>query len=192
MTIVVALSLLALLTVAAVGMSRNSLREVMLTGTTRQGAMARNCADSGLHWSIRWLEPSSAPDAQGTALSFHRLRDALLQQDTRCGVAYSVQQGASALIPYRSDDEGPETDQELPAPEGYVQGFTLGLTRMGKLAAEIGQGTAQGAYRPAVERMPRQAPDLWSVRSDGSVSLPGPGGMTFRHAKESWIATPVQ
>jgi len=61
---------------------------------------------------------------------------------------------------------------------------------MGKLpVTDISQGSGSGAFTPASGGPLRQAPDLWAVRSDAQVQQ---GSVTFIHAKEAWISTPVQ
>ena len=45
-TIIVTLMLLVLLTISAVAMSRNAFREVVISGTTRQGSMVRNMPEA--------------------------------------------------------------------------------------------------------------------------------------------------
>jgi Tfp pilus assembly protein PilX len=193
-TIVVALMLLVLLTIAAVAMSRNSLRDIVTSGFTRQGAMARNVADSGIEWANYWIDLDNSTTAAGTALQMTNLKAGLLLDPTLSGVAKDV---ATASL------TGPElapaayhpgttlqADLTLPSPAGVTQGFTLGLTHMGKLPITMmSQGSGTNAFTPAAGTENKNAPDLWAVRSDAQVSQ---GGMTFIHAKEVWISTPVQ
>jgi hypothetical protein len=65
-TILLALILLAAMTVAAFGLSRNTLREVAITGNEAIGRKTFETADSGLDWIITWGNPyaSSVTPAQ--------------------------------------------------------------------------------------------------------------------------------
>jgi hypothetical protein len=185
-TILVSLMLLVLLTIAAVGMSRNSFREIVTSGFSRQGAMTRNVADSGIEWSIHWIDLENGKLAtSGAALQLNTLKTTLLADETLAGIAKDISTGG---------DYAPggtlQSDLKLPGPTGVIQGFTLGLTRMGKLpVTDISQGAGSGAFTPASGGPLRQAPDLWAVRSDAQVQQ---GSVTFIHAKEAWISTPVQ
>ncbi len=189
-TILVALMLLVLLTIAAIGMSRNSFREVLISGTARQGAMARNLGDSGIEWGIYWMDPTNALSnpAGGTPKSLIALKNALLADDTKSGRAFDT--AASGTTYY--DDANPPTppaDLRFTTVASAYQGYSIGLTRMGKLPVmDMSQGVTQGAFTPAQGTVSRQAPDLWAVRSDAHVQA----GLTFKHAKEAWISTPVQ
>jgi len=185
-TILVSLMLLVLLTIAAVGMSRNSLREIITSGFSRQGAMTRNVADSGIEWSIHWIDLENGKAATtGAALQLTNLKTALLSDDTLAGVAKDLVSGGDY-----SPGGTLQSELQLPGPAGVTQGFTIGLTRMGKLPiTDISQGSGSGAFTPASGGPLRQAPDLWAVRSDAQVQQ---GSVTFIHAKEAWISTPVQ
>jgi Tfp pilus assembly protein PilX len=191
-TIMVALMLLVLLTVAALGMSRNSFREIVSSGFSRQGAMARNTADSGIEWSIHWIDLENGKVATGTALKMNALKQALLEDDTLAGVAKDIT-SADPKAPTNYAPNGTlQADLTLPSPASTTQGYTVGLTRMGKLPiANMSQGSGAGAFTPATGGPLKQAPDLWAVRSDAQL-IQGGTSNTFIHAKEAWISTPVQ
>lgn len=191
-TILVALMLLVLLTAAAVAMTRNSLREIATAGFGRQGAMARNMADSGLEWSINWMDAQSgAAAASGTsAARLAALKAALVQQPSLAGIPWSVASSNPAAPSTYSPGGTLAADLQFPSAVGVTQGFTLGLTYMGKLPlADRSQGVGTGGYSPAAGRGAPQAPDLWCIRSDAQV-IQGP--VTFIHAREVWVSTPVQ
>lgn len=189
-TIVVALMLLVLLTVAAVAMSRNSLRDIVTSGFTRQGAMARNVADSGIEWGIYWIDLENATTATFTALRMGNLANGLLNNTALSGVAKDVTSpNPNAPLDYTPGGT-PPADLMLPPPAGVTEGFTLGLTAMGKLPITMmSQGSGTNAFTPAAGTENKNAPDLWAIRSDAQVSQ---GGMTFVHAREAWISTPVR
>lgn len=200
-TIMVALMLLVLLTVAAVGMSRNSFREVVISGTSRQGSMVRNSSDAGLEWALYWMDLRNVQSGVGTgsAVSLNDLKVHLLQTDTSSGQPFVVQNdGATGVYsPYTGVPAFSDLaiDLKLPgAPVGQLQGFSLALTRMGKLPiTDMSQGLGPSAYAPSQGGISKQAPDLWAVRSDSQVQVAGGiTGTTFVHSKEAWISTPVQ
>jgi type II secretory pathway pseudopilin PulG len=189
-TIVVALMLLVLLTVAAVSMSRNSLRDIVTSGFTRQGAMARNVADSGIEWGIYWIDVENAKTAGVTALKMANLANGLLNNTTLSGVSKDITSpNPDAPVNYTPGGV-PPADLMLPTPAGVTEGFTLGLTNMGKLPITMmSQGSGTNAFTPAAGTENKNAPDLWAIRSDAQVSQ---GGMTFIHARDSWVSTPVR
>jgi len=59
-TILVALVLLSVMTVAALGMSQNTLRELAITGNESTGRKASEAADSALDWVLIWSNPNAA------------------------------------------------------------------------------------------------------------------------------------
>ena len=188
-TIVVALMLLVLLTVAAVGMSRNALRDIVTTGFSRQGAMARNVADSGLEWSIHWMDPQNGAAApSGAATKLTQLKATLLLDPTLAGVPRDL---ASPAAPGVYSPGGTPLAGLTLSPSGSTtQASTLGLTYMGKLPVSgLSQGVGTGAYTPAAGGAASPAPDLWALRADAQVTQ---GSATFVHAKELWVSTPVR
>ncbi|MEI6593015.1 MAG: hypothetical protein WCL47_07225 [Holophagaceae bacterium] len=194
MTIVVALMLLVLLTIAAVAMSRNSLREIATSGFSRQGAMARNVADSGLEWSIHWmdLQNGALAPSNSAALKLTQLKATLLLDSTKAGTAWDVQSTEPASPSQYTPNATnlPLAALTLTAAGSATQATSLGLTYMGKLpVAGMSQGAGTGAFTPAAGGTALQAPDLWAVRADAQVTR---GAVTFTHAKELWVSTPVR
>jgi hypothetical protein len=187
-TILVALMLLVLLTVGAMGMSRNALRELVITGTSRQGSMARNVADSGIEWAIYWLDDANGAKAAGSALQLRTLKSKLAQDPTLAGKAYNP----IGLGEYPATRPNPETDLTLGGLTNTTQGYSIGLTYMGKLPlANMSQGAGPGAFAPAQGTSPNQAPDLWALRSDSQIQVgTGTTATKFFHSKEAWISTP--
>jgi len=188
-TILVALMLLVLLSIAAVAMARNSLREIATSGFGRQGAMARNVADSGLEWSIHWMDPQNGAVApSGAAAKLTQLKATLLLDPTLAGVPRDL---ASPAAPGVYTPGGtPLAGLTLSSATGTTQASTLGLTYMGKLPVSgLSQGVGTGAYTPAAGGAASPAPDLWAIRADAQVVQ---GGVTFVHAKELWVSTPVR
>ncbi|WP_005033771.1 hypothetical protein [Holophaga foetida] len=189
-TILVVLMLLVLLTIAAIGMSKNAFREIIISGTARQGSMARNVADSGIEWSIYWLDLNNSASASAAAEAkiLNSLKLALLADPTKSGTPWDA--AKTGFTSYKPGANPAITLPDQATLSGTSQAFTLGLTRMGKLpVTDMGQGLGSGAFTPATGSESKQAPDLWAVRSDSQVSI---GGVVFSHAKEAWISTPVQ
>ncbi len=171
-TILVSLMLLVLLTISALAMSKNALREVIISGTTRQGADVRNVADSGLEWSMHWMADdltNTRPAATGAALALRDLalttaRDATLQ-------------GVAQLLPAAGNPTG---EMVLFTSPELTRRFRLSLTTMGELELMGTQKNAQqvlDAYNPATLQ-------LWSIRSDAEVIYPN---QTFLHRREAWF-----
>ena len=184
-TILVALMLLVFLTIAAIGMSRNSFREIVVSGTSRQGAMARNVADSGIEYGILWMQPSTMrPAASGTSAESLQSLASWLVTGQRYGTPYKLDQSAFSSC----NTSAPASDLQVPASSG--NGFNLALTAMGKMPM-TGQSQTAGSsgigYTPAAGNLALVAPDLWALRSDGVVNA---GGATFFHSKEAWISSP--
>ncbi len=180
-TILVALMLLVLLTVSAVAMSRNSLREVIISGTARQGAEARNVADSGLEWSCYWLTPDTAgltkaaPDAAATAFA-----------------APVKELSGTMELSGESRPVAPTGVMSRTEADGATRSFRLDLIRMGKQQIDLTGGapsTGPGGMSQAIPT--EMLPDIWSVRSTASMSY-GTGGITFQHIREAWVTAPPQ
>lgn len=180
-TILVALMLLVLLTVSAVAMSRNSLREIIISGTVRQGTEARNVADSGLEWSCYWLTPDVAgltkatPDA--AALAFGTPVKELSGTMELSGVNRAV---AATGVMTRTESDGAS------------RSFSLDLIRMGKQQLDLTGGAPSTGAGGMTQAIPTEMlPDIWSVRSTGRLSY-GTAGLTFQHVREAWVTAPPQ
>lgn len=188
-TIMVALMMLVLLTIAAVAMSRNSFREVVNSGFSRQGTMARDVSDSGIEWAMYWITIANAPSAPaGAAQDMVNLKTAILTGGTYSnGVTYDVVSGGV----YAPGGAAAVTLPVATATTAAVaQGYTVGMTLMGKLPITgMSQGSGPGAFTPAAGGVTLQAPDLWAIRADAQVVQ---GNVTFTHGKEAWVSTPVQ
>lgn len=191
-TILVALMLLVFITLTAVGLSRNSFREVVISGTARQGALARNVADSGIEWSIFWMTDKNKPFAAGSASKLIQLQAALLRGEVTPGRAWDVTNASSPTLYNPSSASAAVTLDPITTAAGttMTQAFAAGVTNMGKMPiTDMSQGVGAGTFTPAAGTVSKQAPDLWAVRTDARV---GVGAVTFVHAKELWVSTPVQ
>jgi len=189
-TILVTLMLLVLLTIAAMGMSRNALRDIASSGTTRQGAMTRNVADSGIEWSIYYSDPINHAGITSSSTSLQTLATTLLAGNL-FGVPYDVM--TQTPITATSSIQLPNTatvPADLQVPAGSGNGTNLALTCMGKLPITMTSqtaGTPGTGNTPASGAISLTAPDLWAIRSDAQVTQ---GPVMFLHSKEAWISTP--
>lgn len=167
-TILVALMLLVLLTISALAMSKNALREVIISGTTRQGADVRNVADSGLEWSMHWMGDdltNTRPNATGAALALRNLAQTTARDATLQGFPQAL---------------APTGDMIVSSSPDLTRQYRLFLTTMGELELMGTQKNAQqvlDAYNPATLQ-------LWSVRSDAEIMYPN---QTFLHRREAWF-----
>ena len=182
----VTLSLLVLLTIAAISMSKKSFKEIRTSGFRRQGAMARNVADSGIEWSIYWIkfnDPGTA--AEDAAKHFITLKNSLIEDSLLSGIAKDIFTQGNYKPGYSSDGVGVYYPKDIE--QKYELEFTIGLTRMGKMPiVNMSQGQGSGAFTPAAGGDSPQAPDLWAIRSDARVKR---ASATFTHAKEAWVST---
>jgi hypothetical protein len=181
-TILVALFLLVLLTICAVSMSHNALREVIISGTVKQGTEARNAADNGIEWSCYWLNASgqngitTADPTEPAAADFVAKKMVLSHDPTLMGKYFS--------LPTKGDMANTETT------DGATRSFKLDLMLMGKQRLELIGGapsTGPGDRSQAIND--QMLPDIWSVRSTGTLTT---GGVTFQHMREGWITAPPQ
>lgn len=168
-TILVVLMMLVLLTVSAIGMSRNSMRDIMVAATARQGAMARNQADTGLDWSVYWLAPANLDtngnDAVPGSKLFAQTIRTLISDVSTAGLKVS-------LAPVITS----------PASSSHTDSFALDVTRMGKLESP---GNDQKLVMDW-----RLWPDIWAIRSNAKVDYGH--GLSFANSKEAWLSTPVR
>ena len=189
-TILVSLMMLVFITLTAVGMSRNSFREVVISGTTRQGALARNLADTGMEWSIFWMEDKNRAIAPtGAEANLNTLRASLLQANGLSGKAWDLMNPGVLYVPDSATAAKSLTPVTSSAGTVMNQSFAAGLTRMGKLPiANQSQGVGDGSFKPATGEQSNLLPDLWAFRADARVSVVG---VTFNHAKELWVSTAI-
>lgn len=167
-TIMVALMLLVLLTVFAMGASRDSLREIAITATSRQGAMTRNIADTGVEWAIYWLAPANAETggSGGDPASA-----AYIQATNQLRESTSAAGEIRTMPPVQTFTSADRNDQ-----------FTVSVSRIGKFEPP-------GMDQKLVIDW-RLRPDAWCVRADAKVAYTG--GLSFQHSREAWISVPIR
>ncbi len=141
--ILVALSLLVLLTIAATGMSRNSLREMAIVGSSRQAATVRQVADAGMEFAVIWSDPRNVAANPG-AKNFQALQTTLL--------ANADYQGIYQDLTAQSDTTYTTPDQ--------VNTFSLRMLRMGKLPVMRTSVADERLYD-----------DIWVAQSIGKATV---------------------
>lgn len=77
MTILLALILLSMMSMAAIGIASTSIRELTTTGTVLQGDKAAEAADAGLDWAVVWAHPSNQEIVAGSSKAAGALANAL-------------------------------------------------------------------------------------------------------------------
>lgn len=176
-TILVALLLLVLLTVTAISMSKNALREAIISGTVREGTEVRNLADDGIEWSCYWLTPSASAAPDTAAQAFLTQVKTLSANNELSGTVLSVAaQGAMT-----------STDSD-----GITRKFNLDIIRMGKQQVDMLGGAPSTGAGGMTRAVPLEMlPDIWSIRSTGILDH-GVASMAFQHAREAWITAPPQ
>ncbi len=170
-TILVVLSLLVLLTIASLAMSKNAIRQGITAGTIRQAAQAQNMADAGIEWTVFWVAPDfsgnrAAPT--GGALALQTARDTL-QANANFGFAGSPISTA---------------DMTVSSAGGITQSFDVAVTLMGQVTPP---GGSPNPSRSSASALSATALNLWGVRTNGYLAYSG--GPTFIHRREAWFTT---
>lgn len=83
MTIVMALVLLAIMSLAAFSLSRNAIRELSTTGHMIQGDKASEASDAGLDWFMVWSHPDNMTTAFASTGSVGNLELARAMNDLK-------------------------------------------------------------------------------------------------------------
>ncbi len=174
--IVVVLMLLVLLTISAIAMSRNALRESIVLGFMRQGSDVRNVADSGLEWSLYWMDERMIDNRPQPEAGAKALRDLALKLSNDVSL-----QGTPHPLPAKAD----MVQNAGGTPERQ---FDFSVIRMGKFTPAYTSMAPQGVTE-GLTGYSAIFPDLWSVRANGSLVYPH-GGPTFRHSREVWSTQP--
>ena len=91
-TIIVALVLIVLMSLAAFSMSRNSIRQLASSGSILQGGKATEASEAGLDWYIVWggAENQKAALAGGTGTGNYQLAQALYDMTHYPGITAGV------------------------------------------------------------------------------------------------------
>jgi hypothetical protein len=186
-SILVALMLLVLLTIATLGMNRNAMRDIVSSGFSRQGANAASTANSGIEWALYWMTGTNGTSCTASAKAMLATQTTLLQNSKYWGQPMDIITGTAYSPGGTLQGDLKWSNQN--GTGSAVQGFTIGVTYMGHLPpTNTSQGVSQGQYDPATGTN-NQGDYFWAVRSDAQV-IQGP--VTFTQAQEAWISNPVQ
>lgn len=175
MVILVALMLLVLLSVAALGLSRTVLREIGISGSVSQAGRADAAADAGLDWFMAWendaqqgnATPAAAAKAKALTDSIETVyKSGLLLPTGSSGLKWEAVVGT----PDGMVLQGANTDGSM------TQSFNLRLVCLGKDdgaqagGGETNRGNPSGGtnVRTNVEQL-----YAWEAVSTGQALLPG-------------------
>jgi hypothetical protein len=175
--------MLVLLTAAAVGMSRNSLREVMIVGSSRQYAQVKNDADAGLEFSMVWLNPQHTTSSQAQATSFLNVYQPLVQSSktisdyTNWGHYFQVTDTPDMVI---STSGQP------------IQRYSLKLLFCGTVPPLNTSPTSGGAVTSSqINKGSGTDLPVFFIRSTGYLTIgSGTTSQTFQHTRELWTTVP--
>lgn len=199
MTIVMALILLVVMSLAAFSLSRNAIRELTTSGHLIQGDKAAEAADAGLDWFMVWSVPANTSLAYSTtsALGNNLLAKALtdltaLDWHTRLAndglllnTASSMDWDRAALV---TSQEGQTADNQMvfdntassavyqaknSGGSPVVQRFDLQIRWLGKDDLTL-TGTASGSNSSGSNY-------LWQVISTGYAAVPMGGSNFLRY-----------
>ena len=164
-TILVVLMLLILLTISALGLSRNSIRSAIATGTMGMAHQAANTSDAGAEFAIYWLCPDpNAPSLRaapsGGALAFTQAKQLL-----------------EAEGPGNSSGYFTSTDFTTGTANGTTQSYDLNLSLLSKTTPILTSGNLKeiNIY-------------TWSIVSEGNVAMAN--GPTVTRRREVWVRLP--
>jgi hypothetical protein len=146
--------------------------------------MVRNLADSGIEWSLLWVDRTHNFVPIGTGIPLQALMGKLTSE-----LLYGVPYDVSTQTPYTGVPSTPTDTVATLDPNITTQGFSMAMTAMGKMpSTDSSPDLSLGSDTNAAGGKRLKDPDLWAVRSDAALSM----GVTFIHSKESWISTPAQ
>ena len=181
LTILMALVMLVVVTVAAFGLSRSSLREVLITGNESTGRKAFEMADSGLDYVISWGSPYATTAATPTAAALQTKMGSLLDAIDLPGVAQTGFIDSSGTLRYKMLASTVGGDM-TPSPSAYLQksavtpAFDLEVRYLGQVPL---QNTGSGGFIKSNR-------SFWLVHSTGRANI-GTTGQSFISQREALV-----
>lgn len=189
-TIVLALILLVIMSLAAFGVSRASLRELATSGSVAQGTKAAEAADAGLDWFLVWSDAdngSAAASATGNQVLRNQLpllldpgytqTDLVHFQpwDMAFRLASDPTDAASDMV---FDTAGAAVRQNAAGGNEVVQKFDLTVRYLGQHGSDPSGGTDPSLAGRTLKR--------FQVVSEGSTNVALGGGLfqQFRQRRE--------
>ncbi|GLH67765.1 PilX N-terminal domain-containing pilus assembly protein [Geothrix edaphica] len=185
-TIILALILLTTVTVAAFGLGRTSLREIMITGNESTGRKAFETADSGLDWVITWGSPYATTTTGSAAATLHAQMSGLISAidtvDARTASYMDPDTGTMRV----HLDSATIGDALTPSRADWLQ-FTKGATEVVPAfdleVRYLGPNELANTGRGALIKSNRS---LWLVRSTGRANI-GTTGQSFVSRREAIV-----
>ena len=199
--ILVALVLTLVMGAAALGLARNSLRELGITGTLVQGTKADKAADAGLDWFLTWSHPDNVKTNAGTTATAQGVLAAtLVGLKTQDFAAFSYpadvtvdsatrpwDRAATITSPVSDaatndmvfDTTGAQVKQARSGGNAVVQKFDLVIRYLGAHGGG-GVGDPSGGTDP---RAAGTTDLLWQITSRGSANIPS-AGLAFTQNRE--------
>ena len=196
-TAILALVLVVVMGAAAFGLSRDSLRELAISGSVSQGAKAENAADSGMDWFITWAHPDNVTAFTGAAGAEGALAQSLQWLKRTDWASYSYG-SLGATLSSRAwdravtlnadaiagnlvfDTTGAVVQQSAARGNAVVQKFDLELRFLGQRSTG-GIGDPSGGTDPKAKGTMDL---LWQVTSHGRAEVTGTG-ITFVQRREA-------
>lgn len=201
--ILLAISILAIMSVGAFSLASTSLRELTTTGNVMQGSKAAEAADAGLDWFVVWAHPDNVKATLGNTTAAGLLADAMtgLRSDTFATYPYksgiSFLGGATDRVARISSSETAMSTsgmvfanndglvtQNAAGGNKIIQRFDLTVRFLGfqPVALTGGGGQAAGGTNPNAAA----AQDLlWLASSDGYASVDtGSGYIRFNQRRD--------
>jgi Tfp pilus assembly protein PilX len=176
-TILVCLMLLVLLTISALGLSRNSLRSTIASGTLREVHQTENAADAGLEWSVYWMgqDTNNPPKRPVPASGALAIQNQML----------AMQAAANFGSPGTTLTAAAYPEFQVGTTASATISYDVTLNLMGQ-TQPFYQGQSAGASSPTAPSATTL--NLWSVTVDGYVTYAN--GTSFAHRRQVWVTLP--
>ena len=193
-TILVALVLLVIMSLAAFSMAKNSIRDLAISGTVIQGTKADEAAEAGLDWFVVWSHPDNSQLAlsTGNKALVNGLATVKAPEWTQADSyfenwdrAFRVQSAPADTSDMVFSRAGGIVRQTAAGGNAVTQKFDVVIRFLGfqTSALTATSGGASGGTTPAS----LSTQDLlWQVVSEGSANIPLGGGdfLPFRQRRE--------
>ncbi len=179
-SIVVALILLSVVTVASMGMSRASLREMLIVGNESTSRKAFETADSAMDWTLTWGSPYSNTTADPAAASLQASMTALLAaiySDTNRS-AYTDTSGTLRTVLTGATIGGNMT----PSTSSYLQSTAV----QPSFDAELRYLGAYQLSNTTQSSLIKSSQSLWLLQTTGRANIAGTN-QSFISRRESVV-----
>lgn len=178
-TILLALIILSVMTVAAFGLSRNTLREIAITGNESIGRKTFESADSGIDWTITWIDINAVP-ATAPQIAMRDARDEVL--------AVLGREKASTFGPTGNTGDDGSYRKNLFGKD-FVTELTPSLANAKQVSELKPSFDVEIRYLrdvPPANVNSRVVADLWMIRSVGQVQV-GTSNQRFFSRREAIV-----